>query len=264
VDCEKFVGQHKVEVNEWKKPSGGYIMSQSLIQLAENIWLFPHDPEFNTVQSSVGIIVDRDQAVLVDAGNSPRLARQIKDEFKRHRLPPISHIIYTHHHWDHISGACEFQVPVVAHTKCQAILLEEAKKPWSSEYLRQEIKRNPKLKVSYEARDRAIRNWEEFHIIVPDLVFDTLERIVLSQVTIELEHVGGDHAPDSIIIKVPQARTMFLGDCYYPPPLHLQTTEPVPSMAMLTALEDENYELYVEGHDDPFTRAELLEFLAGN
>jgi glyoxylase-like metal-dependent hydrolase (beta-lactamase superfamily II) len=152
----------------------------------------------------------------------------------------------------------------VAHTKCKAILLEEAKKPWSSEYLLQEIKRNPKLKVSYEARDQAIQNWETFRIIVPDLVFDTSERLILSQVTIELEHVGGDHAPDSIIVKVPEARTMFLGDCYYPPPLHLQTTEPVPSAAMLAYLEDADYEIYVEGHDDPFTRAELLEFLEGN
>jgi hypothetical protein len=66
-------------VRLWAKLRGEYIMSQSLVQLAENIWLFPHDPEFNTVQSSVGVIVDRDQAVLVDSGNSPRLARQIDE-----------------------------------------------------------------------------------------------------------------------------------------------------------------------------------------
>ena len=30
---------------------------------------------------------------------------------------------------------------------------------------------------------------------------------------------------------------------------------------MLASLENEDYDLYVEGHGNPFTRAELLEFL---
>ena len=92
-------------------------------QLAENIWLWPHNPDFNAVQSSVGVIVDKNETVLVDTGNSPNLARKIKGELKRHGFPAVSRIIYTHHHWDHVSGACEFQVPVVAHTKCRAILI---------------------------------------------------------------------------------------------------------------------------------------------
>jgi glyoxylase-like metal-dependent hydrolase (beta-lactamase superfamily II) len=236
-------------------------MTHGLIQLGQNIWLFTHDPAPDKVQSAVGLIVDTDETVLVDAGNSPRLARRIKEEIRWHQLPEVGRIIYTHHHWDHISGACEFQVPVIAHASCRTILLEEAEKPWSSEYLMQEIKRNPRLKISNKAQDRAIRNWEEFHIIVPDIVFESSARIELDQVTIELEYVGGGHAEDSIIVKAPEARIMFLGDCYYPPPLHLRTGRPVPDVAMLRSLEDAEYELYVEGHDDPFTRAELLEFL---
>jgi len=196
--------------------------------------------------------------VLIDAGNSPRLAHQIKAELERCGLPAVSRIIYTHHHWDHVYGACAFEIPVVAHTKCKAVLNEEAKKPWSSEYLRQEIKRNPKLKVSYKARDRAIEDWASFRIIVPEAVFEKTETIHLDKVTIELEHVGGKHAQDSIVVKIPQARVMFLGDCYYPPPLHLRKSGVRPSFDMLASLESEAYELYIEGHDEPFTRAELL------
>jgi glyoxylase-like metal-dependent hydrolase (beta-lactamase superfamily II) len=86
-------------------------------------------------------------------------------------------------------------------------------------------------------------------------------RIALDPVTVELEYVGGDHADDSIVVKVPEAGIMFLGDCYYPPPLHLRSGNLAPDVAMLRCLEIAGYELYVEGHDDPFTRAELLEFL---
>jgi len=76
-----------------------------------------------------------------------------------------------------------------------------------------------------------------------------------------LEHVGGYHAEDSIVVKVPRAQVMFLGDCYYPPPLHLRTPEAKASMAMLAALESKEYTLYIEGHDKPLTRAKLLKML---
>jgi hypothetical protein len=41
----------------------------------------------------------------------------------------------------------------------------------------------------------------------------------------ELEHVGGQHAEDSIVVKIPQAQIMFIGDCYCLPTLHLRTSE---------------------------------------
>lgn len=236
-------------------------MQPKLIQLAENVWLWPHNPDYNAVQSAVGVIAGENESVLIDAGNSPHLVRQIRAELEARDLPAVRRIIYTHHHWDHISGACELQVPVTAHTKCRDILCEEAQKPWSSEYLRQEVERNPKLKVSYRARDRAIRDWQTFRIMIPNTVFETSTVIELGQVTIDLEYVGGQHAEDSIVAKVPEARIMFLGDCYYPPPLHLRTPESTLSISMLASLESKDYDLYVEGHSRPLTRAQLLRFL---
>src|SRR5919106_5695384 len=127
-------------------------MELQLTQLTEHVWVLPHHPDPNAVQSSIGVIVSRNQSLLIDAGNSPRLARQLKMELARCNLPPIAHIIYTHHHWDHIYGACEFDVPVTAHVMCRDILQEEARKPWGMDYLNREIRRNPKLAVSYTAR----------------------------------------------------------------------------------------------------------------
>ena len=172
-----------------------------------------------------------------------------------------THIVYTHHHWDHVSGACSFDVPIIAHETCQEILLEEAKKPWNSEYLREEIKRNPKLRVSCEARERAIKSWEGFRFVIPDRLFARSMQFRVGNIDLWFEHVGGNHAVDSIIVKVPAEGIMFLGDCYYPPPLHLRDPTSTISKIMLASIENKGFTLYVEGHDDPFTRAELLEFL---
>lgn len=236
-------------------------MELQLTQLAEHIWLFPHHPDHNLVQSAVGVIATRKESLLVDAGNSPRLARTIKSELVRCNLPPVSRIIYTHHHWDHVYGARELGVPVTAHVRCRAILEEEARKPWGIELLNEEVRRNPKLAASHSARARAVDDWDSFRIIVPEQVFEKTERIDLGGLSIELEHVGGEHAEDSIVVKVPQDGVMFLGDCFYPPPLHLREPGAGPSLEMLRRLQNPAYELYVQGHDKPFTLAELLKFL---
>jgi glyoxylase-like metal-dependent hydrolase (beta-lactamase superfamily II) len=239
-------------------------MELTLKQLTEHTWLLPHDPDENAVQSSIGVITAQNESLLIDAGNSPRLARIIKTELARNNLPPVSRMIYTHHHWDHIYGACEFDVPVTAHILCRAILEEESKKPWGIEYLSEEIKREPKLTVSYNARAKSIEDWEAFRIVVPEDVFETEKVIHLDRFTVELEHVGGEHAEDSIVVKVPQDGVMFIGDCYYPPPVHIRKPDSAPSFEMLRRIQNDTYNLYVEGHDKPFTRTELLKFLQEN
>ncbi|MEW5938997.1 MAG: MBL fold metallo-hydrolase [Chloroflexota bacterium] len=239
-------------------------MELRLKQLAEHIWLLPHNPNENVAQSSIGVVVSQNESVLIDVGNSPRLARKIKMELTRNDLPPVSLIIYTHHHWDHVYGACEFDVPATAHKICQSILSEESKKPWGIKYLSEEIKREPKLTVSYSARAKAIYDWETFRVVVPEEVFESEKALHLNRLTIELEHVGGEHAEDSIVVKIPQDRVMFIGDCYYPPPVHLRTPDSAPSLDMLGKLQNDAYDLYVEGHAKPFTRAKLLKFLRKN
>lgn len=236
-------------------------MELKLTQLGKHTWLLPHNPNPRAVQSSIGVIATQKSSLLVDAGNSPRLASRVKTELMRCNLPPVSHIIYTHHHWDHVYGACAFDVPVTAHLVCKSILEVESKKPWSIEFLNMEVKNNPKLKVSYNARAKSIDDWEIFQIVVPEKVFENEKTVDLDGLTIELEHVGGEHAEDSIIVKVPDDRVMFIGDCYYPPPLHLRKPDSIPSFNMLRKLQNDAYDLYVEGHDKPFSQTKLLKLL---
>ncbi len=236
-------------------------MNQKLTQLTEHTWYYPHDPDPDAVQSSIGVISTRWESVLVDAGNSPRLARLLKTELASCNLPPVSQIIYTHRHWDHVYGACEFDAPVTAHALCRNALHEEAQKPWGIEYMNEEIRRNPILTTSYQARARAVGDWSSFRIVVPEQTFAKDKIIHLDELAIELEHVGGEHSEDSIVVKVPQDGVMFLGDCYYPPPLYLRKPDSAPSLEMLRKLQSSAYHLYVEGHDIPFTRTELLRVL---
>jgi len=236
-------------------------MTDKFERITDRVWYWPPHRNPLRVEASIGVVCGDDGALMVDAGNSPELSSQVKDAMRRRGFPPVTYIAYTHHHWDHVYGACVFNATVIAHTSCKEFLLEEAKKPWGLEFLQEEIKRNPKLKVSCNARKRVIKDWETFQIIPPHKVFKHSSTLNLGNLSVELQHVGGNHAEDSFVVKVPSEGVMFLGDCYYPPPLHLRGADVSISVSMLASLEDEAYSFYIDGHSEPVTRDELVEFL---
>ena len=69
--------------------------------------------------------------------------------------------------------------------------------------------------------------------------------------TAVIEHVGGDHAPDSCVVYVPEDRVLFLGDCLYQ---RLHAPEHLLTIAGVRALTDRlarfDVAVAVEGHDD--------------
>jgi glyoxylase-like metal-dependent hydrolase (beta-lactamase superfamily II) len=239
-------------------------MTDKLEQITDKAWYWPPNRNPLRVEATIGAVCGNDGTLLVDAGNSPEISSQLIVAMQRRGFPPVTHIVYTHHHWDHVSGACVFNATIIAHTSCKEILLEEAKKPWGLQFLQEEIKRNPNLKVSFNARKRAIRDWETFKIIPPRIGFKRSKTLNLGNLRVELQHVGGKHAEDSIIVKVPSEGVMFLGDCYYPPPLHLRGTDISISIPMLASLVDEAYSQYIDGHSKPFTHKSLLGILRGH
>ena len=222
-------------------------MSTSLVQISQHVWIWPHHADIDRVQSAVGIIVGESETVLVDAGNSPQLARNILSSLEAIKAPPLTHIIYTHHHWDHVFGAHMFGVPAVAHEQCRPLLEAMRQKPWGDEVLKIH-ERNPNLKLDFTAAD-----WADFRIVLPEILFSQQLVMTVGGLTLELRHVGGVHAADSIVVQVVEDGVMFLGDCYYPANL---TEGPIDTV-MLASLANEPAEIYIDGHRKPMTKAKL-------
>ncbi len=231
-------------------------MPDTLVQLADNVWIFPRDPDPARVESqpNVGIIVTEKHTILVDAGNSPRHARRIMIALDDIQAPSVYNIIYTHTHWDHVFGAMVFGAPAVAHELGQRQLAEMATRPWGNNYALEEIQRSPAREPSLRAMMRAMEEWRNFRIVQPELAFTKNMNLYIDGVNIELEHVGGSHSPDSIVVRLPQSRIMFLGDCFYPPPLHLRNPEDTFNFAMMRSLIHPDIDTYVDGHNDPVSR----------
>jgi glyoxylase-like metal-dependent hydrolase (beta-lactamase superfamily II) len=233
-------------------------MADELRKLAPNVWIFPHDKDTKKIQPAVGVICTATQTVLVDGGNSPAHARRIQAALRTIDAPPVGHVIYTHHHWDHVFGACALEAPTIGHVLCRERLLQYAAQPWSRAYLHEAIRANPLLKVSYAALDRAIDDWSQFRVVAPDTTFSQHMRLDLDGLTIELDHIGGWHAADSIVVRVPQRRVIFLGDCFYPALPQDGAGRQGTNWAMLASLFDRSVDVYVHGHAFPLRRSAWL------
>jgi len=239
-------------------------MFRDLEPIAPSVYIFPRDETPDTIQPNIGVIRLKRQTVLIDSGNSPRHARQILAAVNGNLLPPVRTIILTHHHWDHSFGAASFNVnQVIAHEKCASYLKAYAEREWSATVLREEIAENPKREISNNAMIDAISDWRDFQIVVPTMTFSSTMTLYLDELTIELEHVGGRHADDSIVVRLPEQRVMFIGDSYYPEPYYLRAEgDEDLALPMLNRFLEDDYDIYVDGHGEPRTHGEFGKMIA--
>ncbi|MBM0237639.1 MBL fold metallo-hydrolase [Micromonospora sp. ATA32] len=90
------------------------------------------------------MIGDDRGSVIVDAGHSPAHAREIQAAMRAAGLPEARWLVYTHHHWDHVWGACAWPgVEIVGHIAGERLLRAEAARPWSHRYLREQSAATP-------------------------------------------------------------------------------------------------------------------------
>jgi glyoxylase-like metal-dependent hydrolase (beta-lactamase superfamily II) len=225
-------------------------MSHPLIQLTPHAWYLPHDPDQARVQPAIGVIVSEAGTILIDAGNSPQHARHLVDALNASGAPPVSQVIYTHFHWDHIFGAQVFNVPILAHETCRQRVEKYIAQPWSAEYVASMVAKNNRSSYAYKRMGELIHDWAAFEIRPPTDVFSEKKMTFdFAGLPVELEHVGGHHTNDSTVVRVEDV--VFLSDCVYP----LETKGF--DFDMIQRFIDEDHAHYVLGHSAKVDQAGL-------
>ncbi|HYF08185.1 MAG TPA: MBL fold metallo-hydrolase [Acetobacteraceae bacterium] len=147
-------------------------------QLAENVYLFRfmgHQSLFVTTPEGV---------VATDpiSYRRPQAAQAYIQEIRRVSQAPIRHLIYSHHHYDHIAGGRPFKeagATVIAHRNAKAHL---------------DRLRMPDV------------------VPVDEVVGDEGRVITLGGTRIELHYVGRNHSDNSLVMLLPQSRILFTVD----------------------------------------------------
>lgn len=216
-------------------------------------------PDGRTDRPSLAAVVGQRGTLMLDAANSPAHMELFLEGLAAHDVPPPKYMALTHWHWDHHFGAAALPDALLfAHRLTAAEMSLQVHYRWDKEALDARVASG--VEIAF-CRDMFLEEFtpaqrKRLQLRTPDVVFDHALTFDLGDVRVELEHVGGDHAADSVVMSIPQDRVLFLGDCLYPaiyaPERYYQPNRLFDLLSKVSAFDAEHY---IEGHNDTVTAA---------
>jgi cyclase len=159
--------------------------------------------------SNAGLLLDKDGVTAVDALMVPSMTRRFLDAVKKVTKKPVTRLVNTHHHIDHIGGNSFFrEAEIVSHVFCREEIVRTG---LPVEFLRKRI-------------PRFASEFSKVKLAVPEVTFE--DRMVFHQAgrDVELRHLGPAHTFGDTFVILPKDKVLFAGDLafYYVTPLAFQ------------------------------------------
>ncbi len=176
--------------------------------IADDVWFVQGEAAMGSAAnrnfiSNAAFVVTEAGVVVIDALGSPALAEELVAEIRRITPLPIRHVIVTHYHADHIYGLQVFKAAgasVIAHRDAR-------------DYLQSETAQR-----RMEASRQELFPWvdETTRLVAADRWLDADDTLLrVGSFEFRLRHAGPAHAPEDVIIYLPQRRVLFGGDLVF-------------------------------------------------
>lgn len=196
---------------------------KEVVQLADNVY-----QAFGFAASNVYMIVGNDGVVIIDTTESTAAAQNVLAEFRKITSLPVSTIIYTHSHRDHVSGAevfaNEHKPEILASDKYSDDSLGVATThPRPAKAMQVRTKRQFGIGLSYPDEiigigigpgERPLKGLGAGSLPPTRKISDDGEQITLCGVDLELVMAPGE-TPDHMLVWYPERKILFCGDNFY-------------------------------------------------
>lgn len=200
-------------------------VERSIVPVVDNIYRF-----FDNNHSSL-FLVTSEGVLFIDPLNVAA-AQWVHDEINRLFNQKITHVLYSHAHQDHASGAASFgDVQIISHANAFAVIEQPLDHELSGGYTNYD-KNNDGLIQQSEIegdlvalfsdididKDGVLTGYETETYVYKDVMpptqtFNTpIHTVEVGEETIEMHFVGGNHAADMSYIVFPQQSLIFYVD----------------------------------------------------
>ncbi|NDI36908.1 MBL fold metallo-hydrolase [Chengkuizengella sediminis] len=216
-------------------------------------------PVSETDRPILGMVVGDNKTLMIDAGNSEEHAQYFLDELSKKQVSKPNIVALTHWHWDHIFGLSSLTNAIsISYKETKEEMEKLTLLSWSDEAIDERVKEGTEIEFCANAIKKEFVNHRDITITLPTMTFENKLEIDLSGVTCVLQHVGGDHAADSVVVFIKEEKVLFLGDCIYPDIFSKETNYTIKrTLALLEVLETFEAETYVYSHGTAISKKEF-------
>jgi glyoxylase-like metal-dependent hydrolase (beta-lactamase superfamily II) len=150
--------------------------------------------------ADIAFVLTGDGIVAIDAGTTEANARAALAALRQVTTQPITHVLVTHAHWDHIGGLPALRGPTTQ-VVAQARFAEELK-----------IVNETGVPFRYFFGGAAPRRYE----LIPDRLVDRRETLTVGSTEFVLYPMRGAETEDALLIHLPASGVLFVGDTFMP------------------------------------------------
>jgi glyoxylase-like metal-dependent hydrolase (beta-lactamase superfamily II) len=195
-----------------------------LVQLEDNLYTYANKDNTRT------FVLVTDKGVVVGDPISDEDARSLRQKIRAVTNLPVTHVIYSHNHWDHIKGARIFKeegATIISHVGCRAKFIDRP---------------HPK-------------------VVMPDYTFDGDHILDVGNERIELRYFGENHSSCLVFPLLKGGKYMFVVDVVSPGAVPwgiVPDTNFVGSIRTLEQLEKIDFKIAIPGHGAPMVPKSAL------
>jgi glyoxylase-like metal-dependent hydrolase (beta-lactamase superfamily II) len=152
--------------------------------------------------SNAAFVVTPTGVVVIDALGSPALAQRLMLEIGKITPLPITHVLVTHYHADHIYGLQAFKAAgakIMAHGAAKVYLNSDT------------------AGLRLEASRQELAPWinAQTHLVEADEWITGDTDLTLGGIAFQIRPVGPAHTPEDIAIYMPSEKVLFAGDLVF-------------------------------------------------
>ncbi len=152
--------------------------------------------------SNAAFVVTPAGVVVIDALGSPALAERLMAEIRKVTPRPVTHVIVTHYHADHIYGLQVFKAlgaRIIAHGAAR-------------EYMNSDTAR---LRLEVSRVELAPWVNDETRLVEADEWLEGDKTLKIGGMEFQIRIVGPSHTPEDLVVYMPGEKVLFAGDLVF-------------------------------------------------